>query len=49
MDYLSVTEYAKQAGVSRQCVLMRIKRGKLKAEKVGTTYIISNSQVLHDK
>lgn len=40
MTYLSVTEYAKNHGISRQSVLMRIKKGKLNAKKVGKTYII---------
>lgn len=40
MNYLSVTEYAKKEGVSRQAILARIKRGTLKARKIGQTYII---------
>lgn len=40
MNYLSVTEYAKKYKITRQAVLKRIKRSKLKATKVGTTYII---------
>lgn len=40
MKLLSVKQYAQRNGISRQAVLMRIKRGKLKAEKVGHSYII---------
>lgn len=42
MNYLSVTEYANQAGISRQAVLKRIEKGTVKATKVGKTYIIED-------
>ena len=37
---LSVPEYAKQEGISRQGAWERIKRGVVKAEKVGKSYIM---------
>ena len=40
MKYLSVTQYAKNKGVTRQSVLAKIKRGTLKAQKIGNTYAI---------
>ncbi len=36
----SVTEYAKLISRTRQRVLQLIKDGKLKAEKIGKTYVI---------
>jgi len=42
---LSVTEYAKQIGVTRQAVLLQIKEKRLpknvKVEKIGNTYTLS--------
>ena len=42
---LSVTEYAKQLGVTRQAVLLQIKEKRLlknvKAEKIGNTYSLT--------
>lgn len=40
MKYVTVTQYAKKHGISRQAVNKRIKKGKLKAKKVGNYYII---------
>ena len=37
---LSISQYAKMIGISRQAVLKRINKGKLKAQKVGKVYII---------
>lgn len=37
---MSVSEYARMKGISRQAVLKQIKKGKLKAEKVGRSYVI---------
>jgi excisionase family DNA binding protein len=36
----SVTEYAALLGISRQAVLKQINAGKLKARKVGNTYLV---------
>lgn len=41
MKHLSVTEYAKLEGVSRQAALKRIKAGTVKAKKIGNNYIIT--------
>jgi len=42
---LSVTEYAKRLGVTRQAVIAQIKEKRLakgvKAEKIGNNYVIS--------
>jgi len=42
---LSVTEYAKRIGVTRQAVLLQIKEKRLpknvKVEKIGNTYTLS--------
>ena len=40
---LSVTEASEQADVSRQRILQLIEAGLLKAEKVGSNYIIRQS------
>lgn len=40
MNLLSVTQYAKKHKISRQAVLKRIISGKIKARKVGATYVI---------
>jgi excisionase family DNA binding protein len=44
-DYYSLTEVAQKLGISRQAVHKRIKKNKLKAVKVGTTYIIGKEEV----
>jgi excisionase family DNA binding protein len=44
-DYYSLTEVAQGLGISRQAVHKRIKRNKLKAMKVGTTYIIGKEEL----
>ncbi|MBZ0166163.1 MAG: excisionase family DNA-binding protein, partial [Candidatus Omnitrophica bacterium] len=38
--YLSIAEYARQAGVSRIAIYKRVKKGQLKAIKVGRSYAI---------
>jgi excisionase family DNA binding protein len=43
--YLTVTQLADILGVSRITIHKRIKRGDIKAEKVGNTYIIPKSYV----
>ncbi len=42
---MSVTETAKRLGVIRQRVLQLINAGKLPAVKVGTTYVIKESDL----
>lgn len=39
---MTVTEYAKQNGISKQTTHWRIKRGKVKAQKVGSIWIIED-------
>lgn len=41
MKQLSVTEYAKSKGISRQAVLKQIKTKKLDAKKIGNSYVIT--------
>lgn len=40
MKLISVAEYAKLEGISRQAVQKRIKAGTVKAEKIGRNYVI---------
>lgn len=44
-NYYSLTEVAHKLGISRQAVHKRIKKNKLKAVKVGTTYIIGKEEI----
>jgi excisionase family DNA binding protein len=44
-DYYSLTEVAQKLGISRQAVHKRIRKNKLKAMKVGTTYIIGKGGI----
>lgn len=44
--YYSTIEVGKILHISRVAVLKRIKSGKLKAEKVGKNFIISNEAVM---
>jgi excisionase family DNA binding protein len=44
-DFYSLTEVSKKLGISRQAVHKRIKKNKLKAMKVGATYIIGKEEV----
>lgn len=48
MKYISVSEYAKMKGISRQAVIQRIRRGYLKAERVGSVFIISSDEAAKD-
>lgn len=45
MKLLSVTEVANQLNISRQAVLKRIDTGKIKAFKVGRSYVIKQRDV----
>ena len=45
MEYITVTQFAKRFGVSRQFVWKMIKEGKLKAIKIGILYKIPVSEV----
>ena len=44
MNYMTVTEYAKLKGVSRQYVRWLAKKGKIKAEKLGKAWVINKDQ-----
>jgi excisionase family DNA binding protein len=48
-NYLSVKELAKILGCTRQEVVRRIWRGFIKAEKVGSFYIIPKKEVVRLK
>lgn len=45
MEQLSVTDYAKQLGITRQAVLLQIKEKRLPknvtVKKIGNTYLLS--------
>ncbi len=47
--YLSTTELAKILGISRIAVFKRIKKGDIKAIKIGRNYAISVEDILNDK
>ena len=42
---ISTTEAAKILGISREAVLKRIKKGRLKAKKVGRNYAIDRNEI----
>jgi excisionase family DNA binding protein len=39
-EYLSIAEVAKMLGISRIAVYMRVKKGKIKAIRIGKSYAI---------
>ncbi|MFA6392269.1 MAG: helix-turn-helix domain-containing protein [Patescibacteria group bacterium] len=43
-DLLSTTEVAEILGISRVAVFNRIKRGEIKAEKIGRNFVVSRDQ-----
>lgn len=45
MEYITVTQFAKRFGISRQFVWKMIKEGKLKAIKIGSLYKIPESEI----
>lgn len=45
MKYISITEFAERVGCSRQNIHQAIQSGKVEANKIGTTYIISEDQL----
>ena len=45
MGYITVTQFAKKFGISRQFVWKMIKEGKLKAIKIGSLYKIPESEI----
>ena len=46
-QFLSTSELAKILGISRIAVFNRIKKGQIKAEKIGRNYIIHRDEVIH--
>lgn len=44
-EYISTTELAKLLGISRVAVFKRIKKGDIKAAKVGGVFLIDKSDV----
>mgnify|MGYP001568263801 CR=1 len=46
MTYISVSQFAEMRGCSRQNVLKKIKRGTLKAKRVGHAWIIKLSKMV---
>ena len=44
-EYITTSELAKFLGISRVAVFKRIKAGKIKAEKIGRNYIISQKEL----
>jgi len=44
-EFLSTTELAKILGISRVAVFKKIKRGEIKASKVGRNYVIAKKDL----
>lgn len=45
--YLTIPEAARILGISRIALYNRVKKGQVKAERVGRNYIISSSHIDH--
>lgn len=45
-QFISTAEAAKQLGVSRITVFNRIKRGEIKAQKIGRNFVINCADIL---
>lgn len=45
IQYLSTTELAKIKGISRVAILKQIKKGQIKAQKVGRNFVINKDDV----
>ncbi|MFA6525464.1 MAG: helix-turn-helix domain-containing protein [Patescibacteria group bacterium] len=43
-DFLSTTEVAEMLGISRVAVFNRIKRGEIKADKIGRNFVVRRDQ-----
>ena len=43
--YLTIPELANLLGISRQAVYKQIKSGRIKAEKIGRSYLITDSTI----
>lgn len=44
-EYISVSEFCKTFGISRQAVQKKIKNGKIQAIKFGNKYLIPNEEI----
>ncbi len=44
-NYLSVVEFAKVRGVTRQAISENIRNGRIKAEKIAGVWLIPKSQI----
>lgn len=44
-EYISITELAQILGISRVAIHKKIKKGQIKAEKVGRTWVVSRKQL----
>ena len=43
-EYLTIPQLAKMLGISRIAVYRKVKKGQIKAEKIGRSYAISRKQ-----
>jgi excisionase family DNA binding protein len=43
-NFLSTTEVAEMLGISRVAVFNRIKKGEIKAEKIGRNFVVNRNQ-----
>ena len=46
-QYTTISELAEILGISHVAVWKRIKKGQIKAEKVGNMYVITDKEVAH--
>ena len=46
-SYITVTELAELLGISHVAVWKRIKKGQIKAERIGHMYVITDKEVAH--
>jgi len=46
-QYTTISELAKMLGISHVAVWKRIKKGQIKAEKIGNMYVITDKEVAY--
>ena len=46
-SYITIAELAELLGISHVAVWKRIKKGQIKAEKIGHMYVITDKEVAH--
>ena len=46
-QYTTLPELARLLGVSHVAVWKRVKKGQIKAEKIGNTYVITDKELAH--